>query len=192
VVGNRKRFRRIDQLGDAHYLTWSCFRRIPFFKSERCCQWLAEAVVREVQSRRLIVWGYVLMPDHVHLLVLSTGLKPGFSVSDAAKSIKQSLAKRTVAWVKANQPDFHSSMLDLQPNGDSAYRVWQRGPGYDRNVTEALAIHNILAYIHDNPVRKRLVENAESWRWSSALAWARRTQGVIPIDFDSLPTLVFT
>jgi putative transposase len=190
VADNRKLFRRIDHPGDAHYLTWSCYRRIPFFKNQRCCEWLAEAIVRVARGQRWIVWGYVFMPDHVHLLVLPTTVEPGFSVSDAAKSIKQSVSRRTVNWIADNQPESLSRMLDVQPNGKSVHRLWERGPGYDENITDPLAIHNILVYIHNNPIRKQLVERPEDSRWSSALAWATRIQGDIPIDFDSFPMLV--
>lgn len=192
MANNRKRFRRIDRLGDAHFLTWSCYRRIPFFEKERCCEWLAEAIVRVARGQGWKIWSYVIMPDHVHLLVLPTIFEPGYSVSDAAKSIKQSVTRRTVAWIQVEQPEMLERMLDLQPSGKAAYRLWERGPGYDQNAIEPLAIHNIIAYIHDNPVRRGLVETAESWRWSSALAWATRTHGVIPIDFDGVPTLIAT
>ena len=192
MTNNRKLFRRIEQPGDAHYLTWSCYRRIPFFKSERCCQWLADAIVRVAKSHRLHVWGYVFMPDHVHLLMLPTVFKPGFLMRNAAKSIKQSASRQTVDWTTANQPDFLPRMLDIQPNGKSVHRLWERGPGYDQNVTDPLAIHNILAYMHNNPVRKELVDCAEEWRWSSAHMWSTRIQGPIPIDFNSFPTLVVT
>jgi len=190
VADNRKLFRRIEQPGDAHYLTWSCYRRIPFFKNDRCCEWLAEAIVRIARGQRWLVWGYVFMPDHIHLLVLPTVFEPAYSISVAAKSIKQSVSRRAVAWTRANQPDLLPRMLDVQPNGESVHRLWERGPGYDQNVTDPLAIHNILAYMHNNPVRKGLVECAEDWRWSSACTWASRVQCVIPIDFDSFPTLV--
>jgi putative transposase len=190
MAGNRKRFRRIDQPGDAHYLTWSCYRRIPFFENDPCCEWLAEAIVRVARGQGWRVWGYVFMPDHVHLLVLPTVFEAGYSVSDAAKSIKQSVTRRTVAWMQINHSELLEHMLDVQPNGKSAYRLWERGPGYDKNVTDPLAIHKILVYIHDNPVRKDLVDQPELWKWSSAATWANRKQGVVPIDFESFPTLI--
>src|SRR5262245_22294475 len=152
MVENRKRFRRIDQLGDAHFLTWSCFRRQPFFKSERCCRWLAGAIRRATMARHFLVWGFVFMPDHVHLLLLPTTEEP--SLSTIAKSIKQSASRRAVAWLRRNKRDALPRLLDRQPNGKAAYRLWERGPGYDQNITDPLAIHTILTYIHDNPVRK--------------------------------------
>jgi putative transposase len=192
MANNRKRFRRIDRLGDAHFLTWSCYRRIPFFENERCCEWLAEAVVRVARGQGWKVWGYVFMPDHVHLLVLPTIFESGYSVSDAAKSIKQSVTRRTVAWIQVEQPEMLERMLDLQPSGKAAHRLWERGPGYDDNVSDPSAVHNMLAYTHANPVRKCLVERAEDWKWSSALAWMSRVQGAVPIDFESFPTLILS
>ena len=56
--------------GHAHELTFSCYRKYPFFKAEaRCCEWLAEAIGAARQSQSFWLWAFVIMPDHVHLIV---------------------------------------------------------------------------------------------------------------------------
>ena len=48
------------------------------------------------------------------------------------------------------------------------YHFWQRGGGYDRNITEVKTLEAMIEYLHMNPVRKGLVERAIGWTWSSA------------------------
>src|SRR6476646_4709143 len=56
--------------GHAHELTISCYRRFPFLKSERTCNWLADAIAEARVKHDFALWAYVIMPDHVHLIIL--------------------------------------------------------------------------------------------------------------------------
>src|SRR6266700_5085041 len=52
-----------------HFVTWSCYRRLPFLNSARCRDRFL-AVLEQVRERyRFVVVGYVVMPEHVHLLM---------------------------------------------------------------------------------------------------------------------------
>jgi putative transposase len=55
----------VNEPGHAHELTFSCYRRFPFFSRDRVCQWIEEART----SLDFDVWAWVFMPDHVHLFV---------------------------------------------------------------------------------------------------------------------------
>jgi putative transposase len=78
-------------------------------------------------------------------------------------------------------------MLDVQPNGKSAHRFWQRGGGYDRNITEPETVWAEIAYIHSNPVRRGLCERPEEWYWSSAADYLAIGSGPLSLDRGSLP-----
>ncbi len=78
-------------------------------------------------------------------------------------------------------------MLDRQPNGDEHYLFWQRGGGYDRNVTEPRTVWLEIDYLHANPVRRNLCERPEEWSWSSAADYTGQKSGLLTIDFESLP-----
>jgi len=75
-------------------------------------------------------------------------------------------------------------------NGKVAYRFWQRGGGYDRNLRSDRDIHEKIAYVHDNPIRRGLVERAEDWPWSSLRAHHEGVDEPIPIDRDSIPVVL--
>jgi hypothetical protein len=63
---------------------------------------------------------------------------------------------------------------------------WQRG-GYDRNVTDPATLRTMIDYIHQNPVRRGLVQRATDWPWPSA----RFCEGAldVPIRMDPLPVM---
>ena len=78
-------------------------------------------------------------------------------------------------------------MRDEQPSGKTAYRFWQRGGGYDRNLNEPAAIDAEIEYFHNNPVRRGLVSRAEDWRWSSVAWYAGKEDVPLVPDVASLP-----
>jgi putative transposase len=55
--------------GDLHFLTFSCYRRLPLLKTVRARNLFVKALgqIRERYKFRLV--GYVVMPEHVHLLI---------------------------------------------------------------------------------------------------------------------------
>jgi len=69
---------------DLHFLTFSCYRRRPLFRNEVYCDLFLKILERVRRGYRLVVLGYVVMPEHVHLLVsepqrgtLSTAVQAG-------------------------------------------------------------------------------------------------------------------
>ncbi|HEX4132337.1 MAG TPA: transposase [Pirellulales bacterium] len=133
------------------------------------------------------LWAYCIMPEHVHILLLP---RTDIKISQVLTTIKQSVSKRAIIWLRENRPEFLPRIEDLQPNGRRAHRFWQRGGGYDRNLRSVSGIHEKAAYIHRNPVRRGLVATPEEWPWSSALAWATGRDEPIAIDRGSFPPLI--
>ncbi len=183
---HRKRCKRWDIPWDAHCLTFSCFRRRAFLGRDRARTWFLESLDRARASAGFALWAFVLMPEHVHLLVLP---HEGARISAILSAVKQPVARRAVAFLKACNPDGLAAMFDAPPNGRRTHRFWQPGGGYDRNMRTARDIHEKLRYIHLNPVRRGLVKHPEDWPWSSARAWATGLDVPIPIDRESMPVL---
>jgi putative transposase len=180
-----KTCKAVDAPGEAHALTFSCFRRQAFLSRDRSRLWTIEAIRRAISEHKFHLWAYVLMPEHVHLLVCPG--EPVYSTSAFLKSIKKSVANRAVRYVREHAPTFLDRMADRQPNGSIAYRFWQRARGYDRNLWSPRYIWETIDYIHANPVRRNLCERPEDWIWSSASDYASGRTGLLAIDLASLP-----
>lgn len=182
----RKRCKRFDVYGHAHYLTFSCFGRQQFLTSSRACTWFLDALDAARRRRPFDLWAFVIMPEHAHLLLLP---HEDISISKILGSIKIPIVRRAVSWVRKNSPEFLPRMADMQPNGEVHYRFWQRGGGYDRNIWNVKEIHEKIHYIHNNPVRRGLVSQPEDWPWSSYRAWEEEIDEPIRIDRKTLPPL---
>ena len=133
-------------------------------------------------------------PGHVHYLTFSCYQGRAFLSKDRTRhwlvqSILSARVRWAVAYLKREAPQRLKQMKDEQPGGNVSYRFWQRGGGYDRNLTEPRAIHEAIEYIHGNPVRRGLVERAEDWLWSSAAWFAGKKDVPLAPDGESIPTL---
>jgi len=97
----------LHEPGAAHGLTFCCHRRFAFLRAERTCAWLANAIDEARREHHFLLWAYVFMPEHVHLLVWPT--RPDFSVSRVLKAIKQPVGTKAVAYLRQHAPDWRAS-----------------------------------------------------------------------------------
>ena len=168
-------------LGHAHELTFSCYRRYPFLGAERCCRWLADAIQKARETQKFRVWAFVFMPDHAHLIVYPYA--PQHKMSRILESIKQPVGAKAIAYLKTTNSDWLSRLA--RKRGKRIERLfWQSGGGYDRNLTGPKTLLRMIDYLHENPVRKKLVIDSRDWFWSSARYFSG---GESPIPIDPIP-----
>jgi len=182
-----KTCRRYNDPGDAHALTFSCFHGRKFLAKQRSCRWLIESLHSARERLSFHVWAYVVMPEHCHVLVFPR--QQDYSISRILEAIKLPVTRRAKSYLEQNHPEALRLMRDEQPGGSVAYRFWQRGGGHDRNLREPEAIHAEIEYMHNNPVRSRLVARAEDWPWSSAAWYAGVREVSLVPDAASVPPL---
>lgn len=178
-----KRCVRWNWAGHAHELTFSCYEGHSFLAKERTCLWLVNSINSARRKHEFDLWAYVFMPNHVHLIVCPRAEQ--YSISSILWSIKQPVARRAIRYLRINHP----SSLRLLATGQASnpYQFWQKGGGYDRNIVSVQILIEAVHYIHNNPVRKGLVETPDQWHYSSAADWDGTTSGPIPIDRDTFP-----
>ena len=154
--------KRYQQSEQTHFVTFCCYRRRESFASAEAKAIFEAALERIRIVYRLYVYGYVIMPEHVHLL-LSEPHKA--TLADAVKSLKQGVSRRLIG---------------------SAEHFWQKRY-YDHNVRSYEKFLEKLRYIHRNPVKRGLCTSPEDWPWSSfrhyagcptfaKLTWAQLTR----------------
>jgi putative transposase len=172
-----KRRRRYAEPGQPRELTFSCYRRFPFLGRERTRQWFREALEVAREKSGFHVWAYVLMPEHVHLLVY-LGQRPE-QMGRFLQYLKEPIARKAVAYLKENAPEWQER-LKVREGLRQRHRFWQPGGGYDRNITTPWGLRSVIDYIHANPVRRGLAAKAEDWEWSSA----RWHAGLRPVKIE--------
>ena len=180
-----KRRRRYDEDRLPRELTFSCFRRFRFLERDRTRQWFIDALQEARQRWPIAVWAWVIMPEHVHLLVAPR--QSGVKVGKFAGYVKEHTARPAIKWLKEHAPEFLPSIA-VQEGAVTRRRFWQPGGGYDRNILKDRTLIAAIEYIHANPVRRGLCERPEDWEWSSARWHAGMRPAWIEMD-PSLPMM---
>jgi putative transposase len=85
------RLKRFQQTGNLHFVTFSCYKRQPNLGSPESCRMFEAALERVRQQHELCMYGYVVMPEHVHLLVSEP--ERG-TLGQATQSLKQGVARK--------------------------------------------------------------------------------------------------
>jgi putative transposase len=187
-MGSPTRGKRLitDTPGHAHALTFSCFRNRTFLIGDRSRGWLADALQAARIKCGFDLWAYVFMPNHVHILLFPRSER--IDMPFIRSQIKEPVAKAATDWTAANAPEFLEQMLDEQPNGRRAFRFWQRGGGYDRDIWNPTYLWEMLDYIHGNPVRAGICDRPQDWHWSSASDHLGLGRGPVTLDLGLLPS----
>jgi putative transposase len=150
---------RFQQTRQLHFITFSCYRRSALLatpQARRVFECTLERVRRWYGFR---VAGYVIMPEHVHLLLTEPERS---KLAVAIQMLKQLVARQ------------------LHGAGVSG-KLWEPRY-YDFNVWSERKLVEKLRYLHRNPVTRGLVEKAEDWPWSSFRHYAYGEDAPVEIE----------
>jgi putative transposase len=158
--------KRYSGRGDFHFITFSCYERRPFLQNNEAKACLLEILgeVRGQAGFRLA--GYVVMPEHVHLLLDEP---PGATPAKIIQILKQRVSRR----LRGGAGCSPENLTDHK-------RFWQRRY-YDFNVYSEEKFREKLDYMHMNPVERGLVSHPREWPWSSWSYYERR-EGLLTVD----------
>ena len=164
-----------------HYLTMVAFRRVPIFKSEIIARFFIEVLTETREKNPFKLIGYVIMPDHVHLI-----LNPlNCDISSLGKMLKGASARRIIDWLKENKQftSLKKLQLNLSQKRNHRFAVGQKKVT-SIDLHSPKFIRQKLNYLHLNPIRAGLCDHPAKWTWSSYRAYLPHEKGDVPIEMD--------
>ena len=157
----KPRLRRRYGLAQLHFITCSCYRRMPLLGTERA-RHLFLKILSEVRERHdFALIGYVVMPEHIHLLISEPNVGNPSTVMQVLKQRVSRAMHRRRRRTRTEQ----KSLWDESPVRKNQ-PFWQRR-FYDFNVWSAKKRKEKMNYMHFNPVKRGLVTHPQDWLWSS-------------------------
>ena len=159
--------------GDLHFITCSCYRRQRLLGTTRRRDMFLTVLERVRQRYRFVVVGYVVMPEHSHLLMSEP---QDHTPSVVMQALKLGFARRALAEQHRRRNLAQRDLFDHMPE-----HIWQ-ARFYDFNVWSTKKRREKLRYMHRNPVKRGLVESPELWPWSSYRAYASGEAGVARVN----------
>jgi putative transposase len=169
--GYRRRIRHYEGRQRPHELTFSCIQKLPLLGGDDAKRIVGRAVSVAIHRHDFDLLAFVLMPTHVHLVVLPRA--PKYSIAKLLFAIKRPSSYRLKRLMAESV--WYPKLIS-----DDGFRYWQPGPGYDRNLTSAEAARNSIQYLHMNPVRAGICATPAGYQWSSWTQWHRPEQPIAP------------
>jgi putative transposase len=157
--------------GALHFVTCSCYQRVQLLNTPERRDLLLTVIELMRVRYRFAVIGYVVMPEHVHLLISEPQIA---NPSTAMQAIKLGFVRRL-----SRVPHFSPQLGEVGTLTSNHF--WMKR-FYDFNVWSQQKESEKLHYMHQNPVERGLVANPEDWPWSSFRAYAYKEAGLVRIN----------
>ena len=163
---HRKAVRHFDTPNHAHELTFSTYHRLPTMLGPGIPEIVLASIARTGERGLARTLAFVLMPEHLHLLLVPA-VRDGAAtpIASILSGIKRPSSFRIKRLLTASRPELCTELTVRERPGKTAFRFWQEGGGYDRNLTGGDAVRASIEYIHANPVRRGLCERPSEWPW---------------------------
>jgi REP element-mobilizing transposase RayT len=164
-----------------HYVTGVTYGRFPIFRSDDACALLIEALATTRENEPFKLIGYVIMPDHFHLLINPLH----HDISVIIGRFKGRAAAKILKWLRVTDQKIALKRLQLAHalKSGQTHALWlQDFSAID--IWSRKFIRQKLNYIHNNPVRAGLCDHPAKWRWSSYRAYLQHRPGEVPIEID--------
>lgn len=166
-----------DHLNTARFVTFSCYHRFRLLTSTNIIQVFVDELTAVRERCGFKLYGYVVMPEHVHLVLwLPDTMKLGSVIGEV-----KSLSARRMLPLLRSAPGIRTDRLIATRAGESRLVFWQIRC-YDHNCRTPDTVREKIEYGHKNPVTRGLVKEPGEWRWSSYNWYAGRSDGPIAMD----------
>ena len=181
--------RRYDVPGHVHFWTISCYRRLPFFMHEAVRAIVVEGLGMMKARFGICLIGYVVMPDHMHVIVYphAQGADHPVPISRLLHAFKKHVGfhgkgilrnlwrEHGRLWTRGLNEWAHGAL--------GAQSIWTTR-GHDFNIDRHETLLTKLDYCHKNPITRGLAERAEDWPWSSFRYYEMGDDSVLSMDWD--------
>ena len=175
---------RIHEDCSLYYLTFSVVQGLPVFISEEPCLIITESLNFCHREKGLRINAFVIMPTHLHLIITDID----YNIERLRRTVtdmRKYTGRRLADYCTQKTPALFEKVMQATPRTDRARQFWQQS-----RHPEAIFTHPFWQtksnYLHDNPRRKGLVQEASAWRFSSAAYWLLEPPGDSDVELTAV------
>jgi len=184
-----ERVSQVEQPGQVHFWTIHCYRRLVFFWHDSMKRVVVSGLRTLQKKFGICLIGYVVMPEHVHVLLYpyAKGSKEPVAIATLLNVFRRYVELNG----KAQLREFRDRYGQLWSDSLTAWSlgrlgtetIWEKR-GTDFIVTRPDTLIEKLQYCHNNPVARGLVKSPEEWKWSSFRYYERGEAVRLAMDWD--------
>ena len=177
----------IKEQEKAHFITATVVDWIDVFSRKNYRDSIIECFDYCIKNKAMILYGYVIMSNHIHMIIQSNDGK----LSDLLRDFKKFTAKTILEKIQSEPESRREWMLERfklatkTHSRNKNYQFWQYGNHAEEIFTEQF-LWSKLDYIHMNPVRAGIVIKMDDYVYSSASNYMNVT-GIIQVEIVEIP-----
>jgi putative transposase len=170
----------ISKNNPCYYFTSVTNHRLPVFRTDKIKEIVCQAINEARNSSEILIFAYVIMPDHFHLITNSK-LKP----SNILRYLNGVTARRVIDYLKENNFIFPLDKLkQFEKKRCYKYSLWEHHSDTFTITSESMFMQKVN-YIHLNPVRAELVKTMDDYLYSSVRIWKRKPFETEPLEINT-------
>jgi REP element-mobilizing transposase RayT len=169
VISKTKEGKRIHDQEGTYFLTLTVVNWIDIFSRVRYKEIIADSLNYCVKNKGLIIYSYVIMSNHIHLIAKSNK----GNLSDVLRDFKSFTSLEIIKSIKEINESRKEWLLWMfsraaKRQGREGYKLWQSGNGAEQMITSKF-MQQKIDYIHQNPVTSGVVFESSTYKYSSAI-----------------------
>ena len=172
---------------DVYFVTFAVVEWIDVFTRNEYREIVTGSLLHCTQHKHLNIHGWVIMTNHVHLLI-SLRPNPVVTLSDVMRDMKKFTAMHIIKSIRENPQESRKDWImyllaneGKRNSNNKNFQFW-RQDNHPIRITDDAHYSQTLAYIHNNPVNVGFVNDPNAYIWSSAVDYAGK-KGLLPIVF---------
>ena len=169
-----------------HFLTVTVVGWVDLFTRKECKNIVVDSLKFCVLNKGLIIYSYVIMPSHLHLIVRSNEGSDGLSAT--IRDFKKFTSRNLIKWVLDNPLESRKDWLKVvfeyhakYNSNNQSFQVWQPG-NHPKILLHPKFTEQKLNYIHANPVVAGIVDLEEEYIYSSARNYIGRKDFIMDVE----------
>jgi REP element-mobilizing transposase RayT len=174
---SRSRYKIVTKESAPYFISCSVVNWIPVFSNPAIANIIFDSLSFLHKQQRLTLHAYVLMENHLHLIVSS----PNFS--NEMRNFKFYTAGQCIKWYQERKRQWMLEQLQRYKNRHKIgqkFQFWQEG-FHPKLIQDEAMLRNKLEYIHNNPVERGYIDDPIDWRYSSYRNYIRG-DGILAVD----------
>jgi len=171
------KLKHYDYDGRARFITICTHKRMPTF-TNNAMRYILIDDLEEIRNRfNLKLIAYVIMPEHLHLIVIPTGIDSvGFIIGEYKRMTSKKIHELMSTYGRKSLHNFVTIR-----NRKERFVLWMRRC-YDHNIRSEESLWQKVSYCHNNPVKRGLARNPSEYMWSSCRYYCGFRDALLEID----------
>jgi putative transposase len=172
---------KIDPDFNMYFITSTVVDWVPLIINENISVIIIESYKFCQTNKQLFIYGYVIMPNHFHMII---SMEEPRNIPNVIRDMKRHISQEITSCLTSLESHKNLSWVK-QFHGNKINKVWQEGY-HPKAILSEKMFNQKLEYIHNNPILKGFVEKPEYWKYSSARNYMNDDHSIIKLDIDRL------